>query len=432
MRDRIEDGKGVEGVEGAKGVELLRDWERSNRMSDAAVDRTEHPASRDQMRLLGLYAHPDDETFCTGGTFARYAEQGAEVMVVTATRGEAGQIRDAGIATRRTIGQVRERELRLACTRLGVQEVRCLRHRDGALARADLEILVGELTQLIRDFRPTAVFTLGPDGGYGHPDHVTISSAATEAWHRASDPTQFPEQLGEDRTTHTPDALYYAHFPRHPRRLLDRMVRWLVGQEERFRGDVGFVKALLHIAEGARDLHSISDHIETAWFPAGTFVIEQGEAATTLYLILSGEAEAVREFDDGSIDILGRLEPGQFFGEMGIAAGKPRNAHVIAHTDLTCLQFSPAEPAPYLGRGAGAHLTGSVPELTLGQEELGEATTRIDVGAVIHRKISAIAAYRSQFAFQPELIPTSLLLDLFGVEYFVRARPPRALETDIL
>jgi hypothetical protein len=74
MRDRIEDGKGVEGVEGAKGVELLRDWERSNRMSDAAVDRTERPASRDQMRLLGLYAHPDDETFCTGGTFARYAE----------------------------------------------------------------------------------------------------------------------------------------------------------------------------------------------------------------------------------------------------------------------------------------------------------------------------------------------------------------------
>ena len=50
---------------------------------------------------------------------------------------------------------------------------------------------------------------------------------------------------------------------------------------------------------------------------------------------------------------------------------------------------------------------------------------------ITHRKISAIAAYRSQFAFQPELIPTSLLLDLFGVEYFVRAHPPRALETEI-
>jgi LmbE family N-acetylglucosaminyl deacetylase len=400
-------------------------------MSDAAGGATEGSSSRDQMRLLGLYAHPDDETFCTGGTFARYAERGAEIEVVSATRGEAGQIRDAGIATRRTIGRVREQELRLACTRLGVQSVRCLRHRDGTLARADREILVGELTNLIRDFRPTAVFTFGPDGGYGHPDHVTISAAATEAWQRAGDPTQFPQQLDEERRPHTPDALYYAHFPRHPRRLLDRMVHWLASQEERFRGDVGFVKALLHIAEGARDLGTISDHIETGWFPAGTFVIEQGEAASTLYLILSGEAEVVREFDDGSIEILGRLEPGQFFGEMGIAAGKPRNAHVIAHTDLTCLQFSPAEPAPYLGRGAEADLTGPVPELVLGQAELGEATTRIDVGAVIDRKIAAIAAYRSQYAFQPDLIPRPLLLDLFGVEYFVRARPPRVVETDI-
>jgi hypothetical protein len=182
------------------------------------------------------------------------------------------------------------------------------------------------------------------------------------------------------------------------------------------------------ISPKARDLRSISDHLETGWFTAGTFVIEQGEAATTLYLVLSGEAEAVREHDDGSTEILARLEPGQFFGEMGIAAGKPRNAHVIARTDPTCLEFSSPEPAPYLGRGAGADLTGLVPDLQFGQEELGQATTRIDVAAVIDRKIAAIAAYRSQFAFQPDLIPTSLLLDLFGVEYFVRAHPPRALE----
>ena len=400
-------------------------------MSGEAVHRAERHATHDRTRLLGLYAHPDDETFCTGGTFARYAARGAEIMVVSATRGEAGQIRDAEIATRRTIGKVRDQELRLACTRLGVQSVGCLDYRDGGLATTDYEILVEELTRAIREFRPTAVFTFGSDGGYGHPDHVAISTAATDAWHRAGDALQFPEHLTEGLMPHAPAALYYAHFPKHRRRLLDRMVHWLVGQEERFRGDVGFVKALLLIAEGARDLHSISDHIETNWFPAGTFVIEQGEAATTLYLILSGEAEAVREFDDGSTETLARLERGQFFGEMGIAAGQPRNAHVIARTDLTCLEFSLAEPAAYLGRGAGADLTGPVPELQLEQEELGEATTRIDVAAVIDRKIAAIAAYRSQFAFQPELIPTSLLLDLFGVEYFVRAYPPRTVETEI-
>ena len=62
-------------------------------------------------RLLGVFAHPDDEVFCAGGTIARAAEAGAEVMIVSATRGEQGQIRDPAAATRRTLGAVREREL---------------------------------------------------------------------------------------------------------------------------------------------------------------------------------------------------------------------------------------------------------------------------------------------------------------------------------
>jgi len=57
--------------------------------------------------LLGVFAHPDDETFCAGGTLARYAKDGAEIMVVSATRGEAGQIRDARVGTQRTIAAVR-------------------------------------------------------------------------------------------------------------------------------------------------------------------------------------------------------------------------------------------------------------------------------------------------------------------------------------
>ena len=73
-------------------------------------------------RLLGIFAHPDDETFCAGGTFARYAAQGAEIMVVSATRGQAGQIRDAAAGNRRTIAAVREAELRLACDRLGITQ----------------------------------------------------------------------------------------------------------------------------------------------------------------------------------------------------------------------------------------------------------------------------------------------------------------------
>ncbi len=65
-------------------------------------------ASRQQpLRLLGIFAHPDDETLCAGGTFAKYASAGAEVRVVSLTKGGAGQIRDASAATRATLSAVR-------------------------------------------------------------------------------------------------------------------------------------------------------------------------------------------------------------------------------------------------------------------------------------------------------------------------------------
>src|SRR5215472_9721136 len=84
-------------------------------------------------RLLGVFAHPDDEVFCAGGTMARAAEAGAEVMIVSATRGERGQIRDATAATRRTLGAVREGELGAAAAELGVQRVQVLTYPDGTL-----------------------------------------------------------------------------------------------------------------------------------------------------------------------------------------------------------------------------------------------------------------------------------------------------------
>ena len=143
-------------------------------------------------RLLGVFAHPDDETFCAGGTFARYAGQGAEIMVVSATRGQAGQIRDAAAGTRRTIAAVREAELRLACERLGITKVRCLDHVDGTLADAGFPALVDEMAEVIGEFRPDVVITFGPDGGYGHPDHVTISAVTTAACQRAAGPGHRP------------------------------------------------------------------------------------------------------------------------------------------------------------------------------------------------------------------------------------------------
>ena len=159
-------------------------------------------AEQDRLRILGVFAHPDDESFCAGGTFARYTTAGAEAMVVSATRGQAGQIRSAKVATRRTLGQVREQELRLACQLLGIQHAVCLDYSDGMLKEVDQEVLTRHVAEIIRTFRPAIVITFGPDGGYGHPDHIAISAATTAAYLCSSDRAHFPEHLAAGRTAH--------------------------------------------------------------------------------------------------------------------------------------------------------------------------------------------------------------------------------------
>src|SRR5262249_48779530 len=160
-------------------------------------------------------------------TFARYAKNGAEVMVVSATRGEAGQIRDARVATRRTIAAVRESELRAACERLGVAHVRGWDYLDGAVAEAGVHGLVGPVVEVIREFRPDVVVSFGPDGGYGHPDHITIGAAATAACGRAGDPASYPGQLAAGLAPHQPDRLYHSYFPPRDVLLMNRLASWL-------------------------------------------------------------------------------------------------------------------------------------------------------------------------------------------------------------
>ena len=111
------------------------------------------PSVEGAPRMLGVFAHPDDETFCAGGTFAKYIASGAEVTVVSATHGEAGQIRSPRVATRRTLGAIREQELHLTCQRLGVQHAMCLDYVDGTLTSVEAEVLTGRVVEIIRSFR---------------------------------------------------------------------------------------------------------------------------------------------------------------------------------------------------------------------------------------------------------------------------------------
>lgn len=132
-------------------------------------------------RVLGLFAHPDDEVFCVGGTIARCAEAGAETAVVSLTQGEAGQIRDAAAATRRTLGAVRVRELGQAADALGVHHVTCLDLGDGRLGQQPLEEVAPLARTVIDQFEPDVVVTFGPGGAFGHPDHGMSCLATVEA-----------------------------------------------------------------------------------------------------------------------------------------------------------------------------------------------------------------------------------------------------------
>jgi len=83
---------------------------------------------------MAIYAHPDDEAFGTGGTISRYTSEGVKVYLVSATRGEVGEISDPSLATPETLGCVREDELRCAAETMGVTQLVFLDYRDSGMA----------------------------------------------------------------------------------------------------------------------------------------------------------------------------------------------------------------------------------------------------------------------------------------------------------
>jgi LmbE family N-acetylglucosaminyl deacetylase len=137
--------------------------------------------------MAAVFAHPDDDTFAVSGTVALHADDpGFRFILIHATSGEAGEIADPSLATRETLAAVREEEDRRSWRTLGREPDRheWLRYPDGGLALVDFDEIVDRVSVILREERPDVVVTFGPDGITGHPDHVTIGRAATEAFHR--------------------------------------------------------------------------------------------------------------------------------------------------------------------------------------------------------------------------------------------------------
>jgi LmbE family N-acetylglucosaminyl deacetylase len=169
-------------------------------------------------QLMAVLAHPDDESLGVGGTLAKYAREGVDVFLVTATRGEGGRFCGHRCGDERhpgplALGNIRETELRAAATVLGVREVSLLDYRDQHLDRADPREAVGRIATHLRRVRPDVVVTFGPEGAYGHPDHIAISQFTTAAIVAAADGAFVADTDGAAARPHSVSKLYYVAWP---------------------------------------------------------------------------------------------------------------------------------------------------------------------------------------------------------------------------
>jgi len=172
--------------------------------------------------LLAVVAHPDDESFGMGGTLALYANEGVEVHLICATRGEAGEVPPQMLEGYSSIGALREHELNCAADALGLTKVHFLDYRDSgmvgsqdnnhpmALFQAPVDEVAYKIARLIRVLKPQVVVTFDPIGGYMHPDHIAVHNACVKAFRMAGN----KKVEIHNTIPYSPVKLYFHIFPR--------------------------------------------------------------------------------------------------------------------------------------------------------------------------------------------------------------------------
>jgi LmbE family N-acetylglucosaminyl deacetylase len=146
-----------------------------------------------KLTLMAIFAHPDDEAFGTGGTLAKYAHEGVEVHLVTATLGEVGRIANPAIVIDQPLSVVREQELRRACENYGITQLHLLGYMDGQTTIVPQSQAVYRVVRLIRRLKPQVLLSFGPEGIYGHYDHLAVHRWATAAVQLSGEAERWPE-----------------------------------------------------------------------------------------------------------------------------------------------------------------------------------------------------------------------------------------------
>ena len=162
-----------------------------------------------ELRLMAVHAHPDDESSKGAATMARYADEGARVLVVSLTGGERGDILNPAMdlpEVHGRIDEIRRDEMARAAEILGVEHA-WLGFIDSGLPEGDplpplpegcfalvpLEESTGALVKLIREFKPHVMTTYDETGGYPHPDHIRCHEVSVAAYEAAGDYRLFPD-----------------------------------------------------------------------------------------------------------------------------------------------------------------------------------------------------------------------------------------------
>lgn len=237
-------------------------------------------------RMLIAYAHPDDESFGSGGLIAKYVQAGVEVYYLCATNGELGSIPPEMEGQYPSVAELRRAELDRAAEILGLAEVIRLNYKDsgmmGAASNDDpdslwyhsqhhFDDLVRRVVEVIRRVQPQVVVTFNRFGGYGHPDHIAIQRATEAAFHRAGDPAYVT-----DLPPYQPQKLYYGSLPAAALRLFAWMMR-LRGQDLRHMGtnkDLDFQAVLDHL-EPTHTRVDVGDYL-AVWDAASAAHASQG------------------------------------------------------------------------------------------------------------------------------------------------------------
>ncbi|MFT3715807.1 MAG: mycothiol conjugate amidase Mca [Gordonia sp. (in: high G+C Gram-positive bacteria)] len=172
---------------------------------------------------MAVHAHPDDESSKAAATLAKYAAEGHDVMVVTLTGGERGDILNPAMdrpGVKENMAEIRKDEMAAAAKALGVQQTwlgfvdsglpegdPLPPLPDGCFALVPLDEATEKLVEVVRDFKPHVIITYDENGGYPHPDHIKCHEVSVAAFETAGDPDRFPD-AGEPWT---PLKLYYTH-----------------------------------------------------------------------------------------------------------------------------------------------------------------------------------------------------------------------------